>query len=72
MAPYGVPFYPDILGAHLYIDRPAGGVLEHFLHMFHQKLRSNLFIGFLSWILESTVLATRVNLFLQRKDSTGQ
>jgi hypothetical protein len=40
--------------------------------MFHQKLQSNLFIAFPSWILESVVLPTRVDLFLQRKDSTGQ
>jgi hypothetical protein len=30
-APYRVPFYPDMVGAHLLISRPAGGVLEHFL-----------------------------------------
>jgi hypothetical protein len=40
--------------------------------MFHQKLRSNLFIGFPSWILESIVLPARVDLFLQGKDPTGQ
>jgi hypothetical protein len=71
-APYRVPFYPDMVGAHLLISWPAGGVLEHFLQEFHQKLWRNLFVGFLSWVLESTVFPARVNLFLQRDDSMGQ
>jgi hypothetical protein len=66
-APYRVPYHPDIVGAHLYIGQPAGGVLEYFLQMFHQKLRSNLFIGFLSWILESAVLLARVDFFFKGK-----
>jgi hypothetical protein len=61
-----------MVGAHLYIGLPAGGVLEHFLPMFHQNLRSNLFIGFPSRILESAIFPTRVDLFLQGKDTTGQ
>jgi hypothetical protein len=40
--------------------------------MFHQKLRSNLFIGFLCRMLQSAALPTRVDLFLQGKDSMGQ
>jgi hypothetical protein len=70
--PYQVPIHPDMVGAHLHIGQPAGGILEQFLQMFHQKLQSNLFIGFPSRILESAVLPTRVDLFLQRKDSMGQ
>jgi hypothetical protein len=37
-APYRVPFYPDMIGAHLLIGWPVGGVLEHFIQEFHQKL----------------------------------
>jgi hypothetical protein len=61
-----------MVGAHLHIGRPAGGALEYFLQMFHQKLQRNLFISFPSRILESVVLPTRVDLFLKRKDSAGQ
>jgi hypothetical protein len=51
-APYGVPFYPDMVGAHLLISWLAGGVLEHFIQEFHQKPWRNLFAGFLSQVLE--------------------
>jgi hypothetical protein len=27
--PYRVPFYPDMVGAHLLVSLPAGGILEH-------------------------------------------
>jgi hypothetical protein len=40
--------------------------------MFHQNLWSNLHIGFPSRVLESVVLPTWVDLFLQRKDYEGQ
>jgi hypothetical protein len=40
--------------------------------MFHQNLRGNLLTGFLSQVLESAVFPTWVDLFLQRKDSTGK
>jgi hypothetical protein len=40
--------------------------------MFHQNLRSKLFTGFLSQVLESAVFPTQVDLFLQRNDSVGQ
>jgi hypothetical protein len=29
MVPYWVPFYPDMVGAHLLIGRPAGSILEY-------------------------------------------
>jgi hypothetical protein len=72
MAPYRVSFHPVMVGAHLLVSRPAGGVLEHFLQELHQMLRSNLHIGFLSGVFESAVLPAWVNLLLQRDDSTGQ
>jgi hypothetical protein len=28
--PYRIPFNPDMVGAHLLISRPAGGILEYF------------------------------------------
>jgi hypothetical protein len=61
-----------MVGAHLLISRPVGGILEYFFQMFHQKLRSNLLTSFLSQILGSAVFPTQVDLFLQRKDSAGQ
>jgi hypothetical protein len=30
MVPYRVSFHPNLVGAHLLISRPTGGVLEHF------------------------------------------
>jgi hypothetical protein len=53
------------------ISRPARGILEYFFQMFHQNLRSNLVTGIPSWVLESAIFPSRVDLFLQRKDSTG-
>jgi hypothetical protein len=70
--PYGVPFNPDMVGAHLLISRPAGGILEYFFQMFHQNLQSNLLTGFPSWVLEFAVFPARVDLFLEWKDSAGQ
>jgi hypothetical protein len=71
MVPYRLPFNPNMVGAHLLISQPAGGILEYFFQKFHQNLRSNLLTSFLSWVLESAVFSTRVDLFLQRKDSVG-
>jgi hypothetical protein len=71
-APYQVPFYPDMVGAHLCVSRPAGGVLEDFLQVLHQEFQSNLFIDLLSRVLESTIFLAWVDLFLQRNDSVGQ
>jgi hypothetical protein len=34
--------------------------------------QSNLVTGFLSWVLESTVLPAQVNLIFKRDDSAGQ
>jgi hypothetical protein len=71
-APYWVPFYPDMVGAHLLIGLSASGVLEHLFQEHHQVLRDDLRIGLLSWILNSAIFPTRVNLFLQRDNSVGQ
>jgi hypothetical protein len=71
-APYWVHFYPDMVGAHLLISRPAGGILEYFFQMFHQELRSDLLTGFPSRVLVSDVFPTQMDFFLQRKDSAGQ
>jgi hypothetical protein len=60
-----------MVGAYLLISRPASGILEYFFQMFHQNLWSNLVTGILSWVLESAMFPTWVDLFLQRKDSTG-
>jgi hypothetical protein len=70
-APYQVPFYPDMVGAYLLVDRSAGGVLEHLFQELHQVLRDDLLVGFLSWILNSAVFPSQVNLFLQMDDSAG-
>jgi hypothetical protein len=34
-APYQVPFYPNMVGAHLLVSRLASGVLEHLLQELH-------------------------------------
>jgi hypothetical protein len=70
-APYWVHFYPDMVGAHLLISQPAGGILEYFFQMFHQELWSDLLTGFPCRVLVSAVFPTQVDLFLQRKDSAG-
>jgi hypothetical protein len=59
-------------GAHLLVSWPAGGVLEDFIQEFHQELWRNLFDGFPSWVMESTVFPARVDLFLQGNNSAGQ
>jgi hypothetical protein len=64
MAPYRVPFNPDMVGAHLFVSRPAEGILEKFLQMFHQNLWSNLLTGFPKWVLEFVVFPSWVDLFL--------
>jgi hypothetical protein len=71
-APYRVPFYPGMVGAHLLIGRTAGGVLEHLFQELRQVLRGDLLVGFPSRILNSDVFPSRLNLFLQRDDSAGQ
>jgi hypothetical protein len=58
--------------AHLLVSRPTGGVLKHFFQELHQMLRSNLLAGLPSGVFDSVVKPARVNLFLQRDDSTGQ
>jgi hypothetical protein len=71
-APYWVPFYPDMVGAHLLVGRPAGGVLEHLFQELCQVLQGDLLVGFLSRMLHSAIFPTRMNLFLQRDNSMGQ
>jgi hypothetical protein len=71
-APYRVPLYSNMVGVHLLISWPGGGILEHFFQEFHQKLWRNLFTSFLSRVLESTVFPARVNLFLHSYNSVGQ
>jgi hypothetical protein len=58
--------------AHLLVSQPASGVSEQFLQELHQMLWSNLHVGFLGGVFDSTVLPAWVNLLLQRDDSVGQ
>jgi hypothetical protein len=69
-APYRIPYYSDMVGAHLFVSWPAVGVLEHLFQKLHEVIRGDLFSGFPSRILESAVLPPRVNLLLQGNDST--
>jgi hypothetical protein len=69
---YRVPFYPNVVEAHLLFSRSAGGILKYFLLLFHQKLRSNFLASLPSQVLESTILTAWMDLFLQREDSVGQ
>jgi hypothetical protein len=69
--PYRVPFYPDMVGAHLFVNRPTTSILEHLFQKLHEKIWVDLFSGFLSRILEPIVLPPQVNLFLQRNDTVG-
>jgi hypothetical protein len=71
-APYRVSFYSDVVGAHLLVGWPCGDVLEYFTQMLHQKFWSHIFLCFLSWVLESTILPTRMDLLVQRLESAGQ
>jgi hypothetical protein len=70
-APYRVPFYSDMVEAHLFISRSAVNVLKHLFQKLHEKIWVDLFSGFLCRILEPTVLPPWVNLFLQRNDAAG-
>jgi hypothetical protein len=40
--------------------------------MLHQELWSYFSLGFPSWVFESAILPTQMNLFFQRLDSAGQ
>jgi hypothetical protein len=70
--PYQVPFYPNMVGAHLLISWPTGSVLEHFFQKLHETIQSNPLDGFSSRILGSAILPPWVDFFLQRDDSAGQ
>jgi hypothetical protein len=61
-----------MVGAHLFIGRPARNVLKYLSEVLHQKLQSYIFLGFPSRVLGSAVLLAWMDLFLQRLDSTGQ
>jgi hypothetical protein len=71
-ASYCVSFYPDMVGAHLHVSRPAESILEYLVQELHKALWGDLLISFLSRILISTVFLAHVQLFLQRNDSAGQ
>jgi hypothetical protein len=62
--PYQIPFYTDVIRAHLLIGWPAGGILKQFPQMLYQKLWGYFFLSFPSQVLGSTVFPTQVNLFL--------
>jgi hypothetical protein len=70
--PYWVPFYFDMVEAHLFVGRPAGSVLKYFSKVLYQEPWSYIFSSLPSRVLESTVLPAWMNLFLQRLDSMGQ
>jgi hypothetical protein len=60
---YRVPFYPDLVRAHLLVGQPCRDVLKYFSQMLHQKFWSHLFLSLPSRVLESTVLPARMDLF---------
>jgi hypothetical protein len=61
-----------MVGAHLLVSRPAGGVLNHLFQEFHQMLWSDLVASLPSWVLEPALLPAWVNLLFQREDPAGQ
>jgi hypothetical protein len=67
-----VPFYSDMVRVHMFIRWTARSVLEYFSQVFQQELRSYLFLGLPSRVLESVVLPAQMDLFLQQLDSAGQ
>jgi hypothetical protein len=69
--PYRVPFYSDVVRAHLQVIWPSGDVLEHFYQMLHQKFRSHVFLSLPSRFLESAVHPAWMDLLFQRLDSIG-
>jgi hypothetical protein len=47
MVPYRVPYYPNMVGAHLLIRWLAASALEHFFQKkLHKKVRGNILSGF--------------------------
>jgi hypothetical protein len=70
--PYRVPFYPNIVGAHLLASRPAGGVMKYLSQMFHEELQSYVFTSLLSRVLESAILPAQGDLLLQGLNLMGQ
>jgi hypothetical protein len=46
-----------MVGAHLLISRPAGGVLKHLFQEFHLMLQNDLVAGLSSQVLEPAVLS---------------
>jgi hypothetical protein len=57
-----------MVGAHLLVSQPAGGILEHLFQEFHKAFQSNFLSSLLSRILASAIFPTRVDLLLQRDD----
>jgi hypothetical protein len=56
----------------MFIGWPAGSILEYFSQVFPQELRSYLFLGLSSQVLESVVLPAWMDLILQQLDSVSQ
>jgi hypothetical protein len=70
MFPYWVPFHLKMVGANLLECRPTAGILKHLF----QKLEVtdlNSIKGLSGQVLESTVLPSEVNLFLERGHPVG-
>jgi hypothetical protein len=61
---YQISFCPDVVRVHLLVRGPTGDVLEYFSKVLHQKLWSDLFLRFLSGVLETAILPARVDLLL--------
>jgi hypothetical protein len=53
-----------VVSVHLLIGGPTGDVLEYFSKVLHQKLWHDLFLRFLSGVMETAILPTRVDLLL--------
>jgi hypothetical protein len=56
----------------MFVRWPVGSVLEYFSQVFQQEIRSYLFLGLPSWVLEFVVLLARMDLLFQWWDSSGR
>jgi hypothetical protein len=71
MLPYWVPFHLKTVGVHLLECRPPASILEHLFQKLYEVTKLDVVEGPWSRILESAVLPSRVNVFLERSHLVG-
>jgi hypothetical protein len=71
MLPCHAPFHLKMVGTHLLECRLTASILEHLFLKLYEVTDLNVVEGLSSRILDSAILPSRVNLFLERSHSVG-